>query len=281
MKKNKFIRNALIYIFLTVTSLIMLYPLLWLFGASFKSNHEIFSSLWFMPEKFDFSAYVNGWKTSGTYTMGHYFINTFKIVIPRVVFSVISSVITAYGFARFEFPLKKQLFSLLIFTMILPETLLRIPSYRLWNMFGMLDTYFPLILPSALAGEGLFVFMLVQFFKGIPKELDDAAKIDGCNSLQTLVYVLVPCIRPAVVSVGVFSFLWSVNNFVEPLIYISSVKKYPITLAVRMSMDSTGQGYEWSSIIAMSLIGLIPSVLVFLSAQKYFTSGISTSGISG
>lgn len=281
MKKNKFIRNALIYIFLTVTSLIMLYPLLWLFGASFKSNREIFSSLWFMPEKFDFSAYVNGWKTSGTYTMGHYFINTFKIVIPRVVFSVISSVITAYGFARFEFPLKKQLFSLLIFTMILPETLLRIPSYRLWNMFGMLDTYFPLILPSVLAGEGLFVFMLVQFFKGIPKELDDAAKIDGCNSLQTLVYVLVPCIRPAVVSVGVFSFLWSVNNFVEPLIYISSVKKYPITLAVRMSMDSTGQGYEWSSIIAMSLIGLIPSVLVFLLAQKYFTSGISTSGISG
>lgn len=281
MKKNKFIRNALIYIFLTVTSLIMLYPLLWLFGASFKSNREIFSSLWFMPEKFDFSAYVNGWKTSGTYTMGHYFINTFKIVIPRVLFSVISSVITAYGFARFEFPLKKQLFSLLIFTMILPETLLRIPSYRLWNMFGMLDTYFPLILPSALAGEGLFVFMLVQFFKGIPKELDEAAKIDGCNSLQTLVYVLVPCIRPAVVSVGVFSFLWSVNNFVEPLIYISSVKKYPITLAVRMSMDSTGQGYEWNSIIAMSLIGLIPSVLVFLSAQKYFTSGISTSGISG
>ncbi|MGN0606085.1 MAG: carbohydrate ABC transporter permease [Oscillospiraceae bacterium] len=281
MKKNKFIRNALIYIFLTATSLIMLYPLLWLFGASFKSNREIFSSLWFMPEKFDFSAYVNGWKTSGTYTMGHYFINTFKIVIPRVVFSVISSVITAYGFARFEFPLKKQLFSLLIFTMILPETLLRIPSYRLWNMFGMLDTYFPLILPSALAGEGLFVFMLVQFFKGIPKELDEAAKIDGCNSLQTLVYVLVPCIRPAVVSVGVFSFLWSVNNFVEPLIYISSVKKYPITLAVRMSMDSTGQGYEWNSIIAMSLIGLIPSVLVFLLAQKYFTSGISTSGISG
>lgn len=281
MKKYRIIKKTLLYIFLSATALIMLYPLIWLFGASFKSNPEIFSSLWFMPEKFDFSSYIKGWNTSGNYNMGHYFLNTFKIVLPKTAFSVISSVVTAYGFARFEFPLKKFLFSVLIISMIIPETILRIPSYKLWKMFGMLDTYVPLILPSLFAYEGIFVFMLVQFLKGIPHELDDAARIDGCNSLQTLFLILVPCMKPAVVSVGVFTFLWSMNEFLEPLIFISSVEKYPLSLAVRMSMDSTGQGYEWSSIISMSFIGLIPSVLVFLAAQKYFVSGISSSGISG
>lgn len=281
MKKYRIIRKTLLYIFLSVTALIMLYPLIWLFGASFKSNPEIFSSLWFMPEKFDFSSYIKGWNTSGNYNMGHYFLNTFKIVLPKTVFSVISSVVTAYGFERFEFPLKKFLFSVLIISMIIPETILRIPSYKLWKMFGMLDTYVPLTLPSLFAYEGIFVFMLVQFLKGIPHELDDAARIDGCNSFQTLFLILVPCMKPAVISVGVFTFLWSMNEFLEPLIFISSVEKYPLSLAVRMSMDSTGQGYEWSSIISMSFIGLIPSVLVFLAAQKYFVSGISSSGISG
>lgn len=281
MKKYRLIRKILIYIFLSATALVMLYPLIWLFGASFKSNPEIFSSLWFMPEKFDFSSYIKGWNTSGSYNMGHYFINTFKIVLPKTAFSVISSVITAYGFARFEFSLKRFLFSVLIISMIIPETILRIPSYKLWKAFGMLDTYVPLTLPSLFAYEGIFVFMLVQFLKGIPRELDDAAKIDGCNSFQTLFLILVPCMKPAVISVGVFTFLWSMNEFLEPLIFISSVEKYPLSLAVRMSMDSTGQGYEWNSIISMSFIGLIPSVLVFLAAQKYFVSGISSSGISG
>ncbi len=281
MKKNKFLKNLPLYIFLTVTAFIMLYPLLWLFGASFKSNAEIFTSLWFMPEKFDFSSYQKGWNTAGEYTMGHYFINTFKIVIPKVVFSVVSSIITAYGFARFEFPFKKLLFSILIVTMMIPEIILRIPSYRMWKVLGVLDTYVPLVLPSLFACEGIFVFMLLQFMKSVPKELDDASRIDGCSSLQTLFFVIVPCIRPAVVSVGVFSFLWSMNNFIDPLIFISSVEKYPLSLAIRMSMDNTGQGYEWSSIISMSVIGLIPSILIFIFAQKYFTSGISTSGISG
>jgi oligogalacturonide transport system permease protein len=281
MKKHKKTADITAYIFLTVTAFIMLYPLLWLFGASFKSNSEIFSSLWFMPEHFDFTPYIKGWKTSGQYTMGHYFINTFKIIIPKVLFTVVSSVITAYGFARFEFPAKKFLFAILIFTMMIPETILRIPTYRMWKMLHVLDTYIPLVLPSLFAFEGIFVFMLIQFFRNIPHELDDASKIDGCNSLQTLVFVLVPCIKPAVVSVGVFTFLWSMNNFTEPLILISSVEKYPLVLAVRMSMDSTGQGYEWNSIIAMSLTGLIPSALIFALAQKYFVSGISTSGLSG
>lgn len=281
MKRKKLILNFTVYVFLIITALVMLYPFLWLIGASFKSNSEIFSSLWFIPEHFSFSSYINGWNTASSYTMGHYFINTFKIVIPKVIFSVVSSVITAYGFARFEFPFKKFLFSLLIVTMMIPETILRIPSYKLWRITGLLDTYIPLTLPSLFACEGIFVFMLIQFFKGIPHELDDASKIDGCSSLQTLVFVLVPCIKPAIISVAVFTFLWSMNNFIEPLIFVSSVEKYPLTLAIRMSMDSTGQGYEWSSIISMSVIGLLPSVLVFLIAQKYFISGISASGISG
>lgn len=280
MKKRRLISDIAVYSFLTVTAFVMLYPLLWLIGASFKSNAEIFSSLWFMPEHFDFTAYVKGWQTSGHYTMGHYFINTFKIVIPKVIFTVISSVLTAYGFARFEFPARKFLFSLLIATLMIPDIILRIPTYRLWKSFHALDTYIPLTLPSLFACEGIFVFMLIQFFQSIPRDLDDAAEIDGCNSLQTLIFVLVPCMKPAVISVAMLTFLWSMNNFSEPLIFISSVEKYPLSLAVRMSMDSTGQGYEWNTVISMSLIGLLPSAAVFAAAQKYFISGISTSGLS-
>ena len=275
----KYIRKILIYIILSAGGIFMLYPVLWVIGASFKSNSEIFSSVWFMPENFDFTPYINGWKTSGTYTMGHYFLNTFKIVIPRVIFSVISSTVTAYGFAMYDFPFKKIIFGCLMCMLFIPQTVMLLPSYIMWDFFGVLDTYIPLILPSLFANEGMFVFMLVQFFKSVPKEIGEASRIDGCGALKRLVFIYVPCIKPAVISVAVFVFLWTMNEFIQPLMYISSVEKYPLTLALRMSSDSTGQGYEYNKIIAMSVIGLIPSVSVFALAQKYFIQDITAGGL--
>ena len=252
-----------------------LYPLLWLIGASFKTNEEIFSSIWFMPKSLDWNSYRNAWQTVTPYDMGHYFTNTFALILPKTVFAVISSVIVAYGFARFDFPLKKFFFALLICGMLMPSIVTIMPRYLMWNKLRLIDTYIPLILPSLFAEEGMFVFILVQFFKGIPREFDDAARIDGCGTLKTLIYVLVPCIRPAIVSIGVFTFLWTMNDFLEPLIMIHSVEKYPLSLALRLSVDSTGQGYEQRKVIAMSVIGLIPSVAVFALAQKKFVSGIT------
>lgn len=270
-----------LYLLLTVSAAVMLYPLLWLIGASFKTNDEIFSSVWFMPESFDFSVYRNAWNTVTPYDMGHYFVNTFMIIIPKTVFAVSSSVLVAYGFARFDFPFRRFFLAMLMAGMFMPSIVTIMPMYMLWSSLGLLDTYVPLVAPSAFACEGMFVYILIQFFRGVPREYDEAARIDGCGALRTLFYVLLPCIRPAVVSIAVFTFLWTMNGFLEPLIMIQSVEKYPLSLALRLSADSTGQGYEQRKIIAMSVIGLIPSIGVFALAQKKFVSGITAGGLTG
>lgn len=280
-KMKKAIKTTGLYIILIFVAIFMMYPIIWLVGASFKSNADIFTSIWFMPKAFDFAPYIQGWKTGTEYTMGHYFINTFEIVIPKVIFTVISVTLTSYGFARFNFPFKKICFAILIGTLLLPNIILRIPSYMMWRTFGLLDTYVPLVLPSLFAVDAFFVFMLIQFLRSIPKDLDESAKIDGCSTIKTLIYILVPVLKPAIISVGLFTFMWTMNDFMGPLIFISSVEKYPLTIALKMSMDATGGAFDWNKVIAMSLLGLIPSILVFFSAQKYFIEGISTSGIKG
>lgn len=276
-------KKILSYFLLAAVSLVMLYPLLWLVGASFKTNEEIFGSVGFIPESFDISPYIKGWETATPYTMGHYFLNTFKIIVPKTVFAVLSSVLVAYGFARFDFPLKRFFFVLLISSMLMPQIVTIIPTYLMWSKLGagLLNTYIPLTLPSLFACEGMFVFMLIQFFKGIPKELDEAARIDGCGTLRTLFSVLLPCIKPAVVSIAMFTFLWTMNDFLTPLILVQQVEKYPVSLALRLSVDSTGQGYEQNKVIAMSVIGLIPSIAVFAVAQKKFVSSITFGGLAG
>ncbi|HBB71405.1 MAG TPA: sugar ABC transporter permease [Ruminococcus sp.] len=269
------------YLLLTAAGIVMLYPLLWLFGASFKTNDEIFSSAWFMPKHLDFSVYAGAWRTVTPYTMGHYFLNTFLIIIPKTLFAVVSSVLVAYGFARFDFPMKRLWSALLIGGMFMPAIVTVMPMYLLWGRLGLLDTYVPLTLPSLFACEGTFVFMLIQFLRRVPKEFDEAARIDGCGTLGVLIHILVPCVRPVIVSIVVFTFLWTMNDFLDPLIMISSVEKYPLSLALRLSADSTGDGYEQRRILAMSVIGLIPSVAVFGIAQKKFVSGITAGGITG
>lgn len=277
----KLMKKITAYLLLTAAGIVMLYPLLWLFGASFKTNDEIFSSAWFMPKHLDFSVYAGAWRTVTPYTMGHYFLNTFLIIIPKTLFAVVSSVLVAYGFARFDFPMKRLWSALLIGGMFMPAIVTVMPMYLLWGRLGLLDTYVPLTLPSLFACEGTFVFMLIQFLRRVPKEFDEAARIDGCGTLGVLIHILVPCVRPVIVSIVVFTFLWTMNDFLDPLIMISSVEKYPLSLALRLSADSTGDGYEQRRILAMSVIGLIPSVVVFGIAQKKFVSGITAGGITG
>ena len=274
-------KKVLAYTFLTVISLIMLYPLLWLLGASFKSNAEIYSSVWFVPHKLNLEVYRNAWKTNTGYSMGHYFMNTFAVILPKTLLATLSSVLVAYGFARFDFPMKRLFFALLMGGMFMPAIVTVMPLYMMWSRLGLLDTYIPLVLPSAFATEGMFVFILIHFIDGVPREFDDAGRIDGCSSMGVLFYILLPCIRPAVITIAVFSFLWTMNDFLTPLIMISRPENYTLSLALRMSVDSTGQGYEECKIIAMSVIGLIPSVTVFALAQDKLISGISTGGLSG
>ncbi|TCW34987.1 oligogalacturonide ABC transporter membrane protein [Thermohydrogenium kirishiense] len=280
-KLNIIFNSALRYIILTVGAIIMLYPILWLIGASFKTNSEIFTSIGIIPKTMNFSPYIKGWITQTQYTFTTYFINSFKIVIPKVIFTVFSSVITAYAFSRFDIPYKNLLFSALISTMFLPQIVTRIPLYLLFKQVNLLDTFVPLYANDIFANEAFFVFLLIQFFRTIPKEIDEAAVIDGCNSFELLIKVLVPNLKPAIISVVLFQFLWSMDDFMGPLIYISSVEKYPVSLALRMAIDNTGSIIQWNQIIAMSLIALLPSIILFLSAQKYFVEGIVTTGLKG
>ncbi len=261
-------------------AVVMLYPLLWLIGASFKSNAEIFSEVGFWPQSFDFSAYAKGWKTSTEYTFATYFANSFLITVPRIAVTVVSCVLVAYGFARFEFAGKKLLFGIMIGTMMLPLIVLRLPQYLMFKEMGWLDTYLPLIVPSAFATDTFFVFMLVQFLRGIPRDMEEAAVIDGCNSLQLLWYIIVPLLKPAIISVIVFQFIWTMNDFMGPLIYLASVEKYPVSLALKMSIGATEE-VEWANVIAISVVALIPSVAVFFMAQRHFIEGASSSGIKG
>ena len=268
------------YAALGLVALVMLYPLIWLVGASFKSNTEIFTQAGFLPDRIDFGAYAKGWKTSTEYTFATYFLNSFAIIVPRIIVTVISCVLVAYAFARFEFAGKKLLFSIMVGTMMLPLIVLRLPQYLMFRELGWLDTYLPLILPSAFATDTFFVFMLVQFLRGIPRDMEEAAQIDGCNPLQLLWYIIVPLLKPAIISVIVFQFVWTMNDFMGPLIYLASVEKYPVSLALKMSIGATEE-VEWANVIAISVVALIPSIAVFFMAQRYFIDSAAGSGIKG
>jgi oligogalacturonide transport system permease protein len=268
------------YLALASVGIVMLYPLVWLVGASFKGNAEIFTEVGFWPSRFDFGAYARGWKTSTEYTFATYFLNSFLITVPRIIVTVISCVLVAYAFARFEFWGKKILFSIMVGTMMLPLIILRLPQYLLFKELGWLDSYIPLILPSAFATDTFFVFLLVQFLRGIPRDMEEAAQIDGCNALQMLWHIIVPLLKPAIISVIVFQFIWTMNDFMGPLIYLSTVEKYPVSLALKMSIGATEE-VEWASMIAISVVALVPSLLVFFMAQRHFIEGASSSGIKG
>jgi len=274
------ISAALRYTLLFAVGLVMLYPLIWLVGASFKTNAEIFSGAGFIPRNPTLSGYVAGWQTSTPYTFARFFWNTFLIILPKVIGTAISCTMAAYAFARFDFPLKRTLFATVIAVLLLPNVVTRIPQYMLFRDLGWLDSFLPLWVPSALAGDAFFVFMLVQFLRSLPGDMEEAARVDGANSLQTLVYIVVPMLAPALISVCLFQFMWTMNDFLGPLIYLSSVDKYPVSLALKLSIDTT-EAFEWNRILAMSVLTILPALAIFFAAQRYFIEGISAGGVKG
>jgi len=268
------------YLILAGVGLIMLYPLIWLIGASFKTNAEIFANPCFIPHEPTLDGYVKGWQTSTPYTFATFFWNTFLIILPKTIGTAISATAVAYGFARFEFPGKKIFFACLIAILLLPNVVTRIPQYLLFRDLGWLDTFLPLWVPSALAGDAFFVFMLVQFLRAIPRDMEEAARVDGANTAQVLIFIVVPLLAPAIVSVCLFQIMWTMNDFLGPLIYLSSVDKYPVSLALKLSIDTT-EAFDWNKILAMSVLALTPSLIIFFLAQKRFIEGISSGGVKG
>ena len=279
-KTKRIISTIFHYIVLIIVGIIMFYPMLWMLGGSLKdSNNEIFATINFIPKKPSFRAYIKGWNASG-FDFGIFMINTYKMVLPKVIGTVISSVITAYGFSRFDFVGKKMLFAILMSTLFLPQVVLNVPQFLMFTNWGWVDTYKPLVIPAFFANEAYFIFMLVQFMRSLSKEMEEAAELDGCNSFQRLLYIVVPVVKPAIVSCALFQFMWSSNDFQGPLIYVNTTSKYTASLGLRIIADSES-GFEWNQVLALSVITIIPTLMVFFAAQDQFVEGIAAGGVKG
>lgn len=280
MKMRRWATGSATYVFLIALLIIMIYPLVWMFMATFKTNEEIFRSVALFPQSWSLDAFINGWQGNRQITYSTFFLNSFKLVIPTVLATVVSSSLVAYGFARFRFRLKRVLFSLVIGALLLPHEVLIVPQYLIFRNLGWIDSYWPFIVPAALACYPFFIFMLVQFFRGFPRELEEAAIIDGCGSMGIFLRIIVPLSKPALISVALFQFVWRWNDFLNSLIYINTTSKFTVPLALRMSLDISGM-VNWNSLLAMSLLAICPLIIVFIFSQKYFVEGIVTTGIKG
>lgn len=283
LKTKRTIQIVIRYTVLTAVGIFMIYPLLWMIGATFKPNNEIFSGLNILPKKATFEGYLNAMKNyGGDINIWKAMLNIYSYVIPAVIFTIVSSTLTAYGFGRFKFFGRSVLFAILMSTLFLPQVVLNVPQYIMYNIFGWVGSklYLPLIVPSMFATETYFVFMLIQFLRNIPKELEEAAKIDGCNEIQTLIKVIVPMLKPALVSCALFKFMWASNDFLGPLLYVNNPAKYPATIFVKLAMDSDA-GFAWNRILSTSLISILPSIIIFFIAQNQFVEGISAGGVKG
>lgn len=274
--------QAVRHLFMIAFSVLMAYPVLWWVGASLKSNSELSSPSLF-PSTPQWSNFVKGWHSVPGHTFTDFYLNTFGLEIAVLAVTLISSTLVAFGFGRLDFPLKNLWFSLLMVTLMLPGQVLIIPQYAMFHQLGWVNTYLPFIVPHLLAsgaGGTFFVFLLIQFVRGIPKELDESAKMDGCSWFGIYWRIVMPLTKPAIVTVMIFCFLWNWDDFLGHLLYINSVDKYTVGLALRMINDSqTGQ--EWGQLLAMSLVSIVPATLVFMFLQKYFVEGIATTGIKG
>lgn len=272
------------YFVLILVGVIMIYPLVWMVGATFKSNAEIFSGIGFLTANPTLQGYIDAVTQNygGDISIWRAFINTYSFVIPKVIFTVISSVIAAYGFSRFKFKGRDMLFGIMISTLFLPQVVLNVPQYLMYNSFGWINSpfYLPLWVPTLFATETYFVYQLVQFMRNVPRDLDEAAAIDGCSSFQTLYKVIVPMLMPALVSCALFQFMWSCNDFMGPLLYVQTPAKYPMSLFVKLSMDGD-TGFAWNRILALSLISILPQLIVFFCAQDQFVEGISAGAVKG
>lgn len=283
MGTRRVMGNIVKYAVLLAVGVVMIYPLLWMIGATFKNNSDIFSGLGIIPKNPTMDGYINAMKSyGGEINIWKSMINTYSYVIPKVIFTLISATITAYGFARFNFKGKKFLFAVLMSTLFLPQVVLNVPQFVLFTELGWVDSkfYLPLIVPTLFATDTYFVFMLIQFMRNIPRELEEAAQIDGCNVVQTLIKVVVPMLLPALVSCALFQFMWSSNDFMGPLLYVKTPANYPAAIFVKLSMDAD-VGFEWNRVLATSLISIVPSLVVFFMAQDQFVEGIAAGGVKG
>jgi multiple sugar transport system permease protein len=263
-----------------IGSYVMLYPLLWMLSASFKPKSEIFRDAGLLPKTVTLENYINGWQGIGGISFGHFFANSFFLVILAIIGNILTCSMAAYAFARLDFSMKKTFFGIMLASLMLPHHVTLIPQYVFFFQLKWIDTYLPLLVPKFLAAEAFFIFLMVQFIRGLPYELDQAATVDGCGPIQTYTRIIFPLLLPALVTTAIFTFIWTWNDFFSQLIYISNPQKLTVTLALRSFLDSMGDS-SWGYLFAMSVLSLLPIFLFFVFSQRLLIEGISTTGLKG
>jgi multiple sugar transport system permease protein len=265
---------------LAAGGLIMLYPLIWMVGSSFKPASEIFTTGNPFPGAGSgLSGYVDGWNSLGI-GFWRFFLNSFVICTLCILGNLISCSLAAYAFARMNFRLRRLMFALMLGTMMLPYHVLIVPQFILFRYLHMVNTILPLVIPKFLGVDSFFIFLMVQFMRALPRELDDAAKIDGCGHWRLYLRIVLPLCKPALATTAIFTFIFTYNDFLGPLIYLSDPSQFTVSLALRSFVDTGVSGTSnYTGLLAMSTLSLLPVIGFFIAFQKLLVEGIATTGI--
>jgi multiple sugar transport system permease protein len=266
-------RHALLVAILVV----ILYPLLWMVGASFRPSNEAFGTLSVLPGNVTTENYVEGW-SFGNLNFSRFFLNSVVITLLAVVGNVVACSMAAYAFARLTFPFKKTMFALMLGTMLLPYHVTLVPQYVLFNELAWINTILPLVVPKFLATDAFFIFLMVQFIRTLPHELDDAARMDGCGHIGIFRRIVLPLSIPALGTTALFTFISTWNDFLGPLLYLVRPETWTVAQGLNGFLDATGES-AYGPLFAMATLSLAPIVGFFLVAQRLLIEGIATSGL--
>ena len=258
-------------------AVLMLYPLLWMLSSSFKPTEDIFSETGLIPTRVTGRNYPDGW-TALPHGFEHYILNSLIVVAGSIVGNLLACSLAAYAFARLQFRLKGLWFAIMLATIMLPIHVVIVPQYVMFAEVGWINTFWPLIVPKLLATDGFFVFLMVQFIRGIPRELDEAARVDGCGHFGIFWRIIMPLSTPALVTTAIFTFIWTWNDFFSQLIFLTDPDMYTVPVALRTFVDATSQT-PWGPVFAMSIVSLAPVFGFFLAGQRYLVRGIATTGL--
>lgn len=272
-------RRWLIYVVLTAIAVVLIYPLVWMVSASLKPESAIFSNPAALFTGLEVDNYLSGWTGTGR-PFGAYILNSLIVGLGAVVGNVIACSMAGYVFARLRFPFKALLFALMLATIMLPHQVTLVPQYILFRDLGWLDSFLPLIVPKFFATDAFFVFLIVQFIRGIPRELDEAARLDGCGPIATYWRIILPLTTPALVTTAIFTFIWTYDDFFSQLIYLSSPDLFTVPLGLRVFLDTTGES-AYGQMLAMSVVALLPVLIFFIVFQKRLVGGLATTGLKG
>ncbi|WP_195495608.1 carbohydrate ABC transporter permease [Enterococcus gallinarum] len=280
MSKSRRRMNEIIrYGLLIGVGIILIYPLFWMIGSAFKENRDIFGSLSIFPpsDRVVTTNFSDAWQLTRDHSIWFFFGNTLKFLIPKTIFTVLSCVITAYVIARKSFKGKKFVFGAVIVTLLMPELAFRIPLYLLYREVGLLDSFASLYVADIFASSSFFVFMIIQFMRTIPRELDEAAVMDGCNEFQILFKIIIPVIKSILITVALLSFMWGMNDFQGPLIYLNSSDKTVLSVALKQLLDGEAM-VSYGRVFAASCLGLLPMIAIFFMGSRYFIDGVASTG---